>query len=58
MLVAIEEISGKIVELAKLKWTHEIKLRIDGEKTPNSRISAVKYQTTCTHEDGNYFIFF
>ena len=51
MLVAIEELSGKFVELAKVKWTHEIKLKIDEEKSPNCRIKPLRYQTTCTHDD-------
>ena len=52
MLAAIEENSGKIIKLAEVKWTHDIKLMIDTTKPPNSRVIPVKYQTLCYYKGG------
>ena len=51
MLAAIEENSGKMIKITEINWNHDIQLKVDKTKPPNSRITPLGYQTTCLHNN-------
>ena len=51
MLVAIEEISGHMIVLSKIKWGHKVDLKIDNSQKMHSRIEITEFKTTCFYEE-------
>ena len=52
MLVAIEENSGRWINLTKLEWGQKVQLQVDRKMPINSRLRLKQHKTWCTHNGG------